>query len=124
MENCKGSEKYEAVTVWNGEDGYIVTVRTKGFSSHEEARSFACGEGERCVSNLKLTDDGCLVLMLNTSETIPLLDADVAVSRLMNTGDEKPLQVPIARFPSIAGLCRNYESIAYGVRRNGIPCPV
>ena len=124
MENCEGSEKYEAVTVWNGEDGYIVTVVTKGFPSFEEARSFACGKGEGCASYLKLTDDGCLVLMLNTSDIIPLVDADIAVSKLMDTGEEKPLQVPIARFPSIAGLCRNYESIAYGVRQNGVPCPV
>jgi len=123
VENCEGSDKYEAVTVWNGEDGYIVTVATKGFSSLDEAKAFACGEGERCASYLNLTDDGSLVLILNTSEIIPLVDADVTVSRLMDT-EEEPLQVPIALFPSIAGLCRNFESIAYGVRKNGTPCPV
>ncbi|MEI6313257.1 MAG: hypothetical protein WCO89_00195 [Syntrophus sp. (in: bacteria)] len=132
MEKHEELGKFEAVTIWNGEDGYVVNVIMPGFNDFESARAFANSEGsERYARKLVLDEDGSLVLVLNSGEAISLTDEDIIVSKLREEMNGKPVvncddfelvQIPISSFSSISGLCRGFEGIAYGVNRDGVPC--
>ncbi|MGK7949899.1 MAG: hypothetical protein AB4368_14220 [Xenococcaceae cyanobacterium] len=113
--------KYKAVTTWQGEPEWELTITFGKFDEIETAAKF----GNEDIKKLEYDRDFCKLNMVMKDGTIHQVQPhQLVVSKqkpetmgklMVDANDFEPVDVKIEEFTHIDGLDRGFGSLAYGV---------